>query len=174
MGLLVDDFRDERQMRGTIGVGIEEFNVLLGSISESLALQKSQYAQSMESQNFRQRKLGGGRKSKFVTSDNLCICLLYLKSYPKFDDLAYRFKISRSSVHKIIHKYLPLLQDSLLRLKKMPAREFESAEQLRIFFWGKRGLQDWLLLMQQNGDISDRKIKKSAMPFTVANKNILR
>ena len=130
------NFTDERQMKTTLGVNSKEFDMLLSALSREINLHKEACEKNYT--DYRQRRAGGGKKSQFTDGNKLCICLLYLKTYPKFDDLAHRFNISRSKAHGEVHQNLPLLEKALISLGMMPARVFDNADELKSFFEKKR------------------------------------
>ena len=72
---------DKRQMLAVTGVSVEEFAVLLKYFSE--ALEDWSNERSLMPKKPRQRKPGGGRKSKFKSDrDRLLFLLFYLQESP--------------------------------------------------------------------------------------------
>lgn len=129
---MVMEIRDDRQLRALTGLSQAEFDQLLPEFSQVYEAQRqSEYEQAV-AKGKRQRQLGGGRKSKLPTlSDKLQFVLYYYKTYPTFDVLATQFKLARSKAHTNLYQLSPILQQTLVRLGMMPAREFKTAEELR-------------------------------------------
>ncbi|KXK11347.1 MAG: hypothetical protein UZ22_OP11002000362 [Microgenomates bacterium OLB23] len=128
---MVIKVRDDRQMKALTGLGIAEFDRLLPVFSAVYeAEQQRRYEQAVQSGN-RQRKRGGGRKSKLPTmADKLFFVLYYFKAYPTFDQLGVKFDLARSKAHKRLYELSPLLHEALVQLDMMPAREFQSVADL--------------------------------------------
>ena len=109
---------DKRQMLAVTGVSVEEFAVLLKYFSE--ALEDWSNERSLMPKKLRQRKPGGGRKSKFKSDrDRLFFLLFYLKSYPIFEILAATFDISTSGAQEKVYRFA---QRSSFPLSKSWAR----------------------------------------------------
>jgi predicted DNA-binding protein YlxM (UPF0122 family) len=125
------NLRDERQMKATLGLSLEEFEVLLnpfGTIYDSY--KKQIYEQQLKS-GTRKRKPGGGRTSKLLTlSDKLSFCLYYLKNYPTYDVLSNRFNLSRSVAFDNVQLLLPFLKQALEKLDVLPKRKFSTTKEL--------------------------------------------
>jgi hypothetical protein len=85
----------------------------------------------------RQRRLGGGRKSKLPTmADKLLFVLYYYKTYPTFDVLGTQFNLARSKAHENLHKLSPILHATLAEKGMMPHREFKTPEELKAALGG--------------------------------------
>jgi hypothetical protein len=71
----------------------------------------------------RQRKLGGGQKSKLPsTEQKLLFALVYLKAYPLQALLGEMFDMDQSRANRWIHRLLPVLQPALKDLGVHPER----------------------------------------------------
>ena len=113
---------DKRQMLAVTGVSVEEFAVLLKYFSE--ALEDWSNERSLMPKKPRQRKPGGGRKSKFKSDrDRLFFLLFYLKSYPIFEILAATFDISTSGAQEKVYHFAQVLVSALKKLGTLPLRE---------------------------------------------------
>jgi len=132
------NLRDERQMKATLGLSMNEFEVLLAPFSEIYESNKKQlYQLQLESGN-RKRKLGGGRKSRLKTmSAKLSFCLYYLKNYPTYDVLSNRFNMSRSVSFDNVQLLLPILKQALDKLGVLPKREFTTTKELHLYLKDK-------------------------------------
>lgn len=110
-------------MKALIGMSLEEFQELLISFTYELA----QYSANKEG---RKRKVGGGQKGHLKTSaDKLFFILLYLKTYPTFDVLAFFSDKSRGRSCEAVHTYLYILQKALGKKIVLPTRKINSVEE---------------------------------------------
>lgn len=121
--------RDERQLKALTGTGIEQFERIAQEFSVVYEeAQQAAYDVAVKAGE-RKRKPGAGRKGILHSITlKLLFLLYYLKNYPTFDALGSIFGLSRSKSCKNVHILMPLLHESLLRLKVMPHREFDSVE----------------------------------------------
>lgn len=128
---MVLEIRDDRQLRALTGLSPEQFDQLLPEFSLVYQAQRqSEYEQAV-AEGKRQRQAGGGRKSKLPTlADKLQFVLYYYKTYPTFDVLATQFKLARSKAHTNLYQLSPILQQTLVRLGMMPAREFKTVAEM--------------------------------------------
>lgn len=128
---MINKIRDDRQMRALTGLSFGEFERLLPIFSAVYqAYRQTRYEQALLTGK-RQRKPGGGRKSKLPSmADKLLFVLYYFKDYPTFDVLGAKFDLARSKAHERLHELSPLLHESLVQLAMMPAREFQTVEAL--------------------------------------------
>lgn len=121
--------RDERQLKALTGTGIEQFVLIEQEFSVVYAETRQAAYDAAVQAGKRKRKPGGGRKGILSSIRiKLFFLLYYLKNYPTFDVLGSFFGLSRSKSCKNVHALMPLLHETLLRLKVIPHREFESAE----------------------------------------------
>ena len=134
MGLQI---RDERQMKALTGLSQDQFNHLLPVFSDIYhATQQQTYEEGITS-GTRVRKPGGGCKGKLPTmADKLLFTLYYYKTYPTFDVLGTQFAMARSKAHENLHKFSPILYDTLVALELMPYRELATPEELKAALQG--------------------------------------
>ena len=120
--------RSNNQMRQILGVSDKYFTMILSKFSQ-LVIESEHDA--YYSNPKRQRKIGGGRKSKLLTdADKLAFCLYYLKNYPIFSVFANHFDMSASTSHDNLKRYLPFLHLALVDLGVEPIRNFENDKAL--------------------------------------------
>ena len=55
----------------------------------------------------------------------------YFKVYPTFDVLGTQFGLARSKAHANLYKLVPVLYQTLVELEMMPARQFDSVEEMK-------------------------------------------
>ena len=153
--------RDDRQMRSLTGLTISQFEKMILAFSVDYKKWQEQVYLEGVAKGTRQRHPGGGSKGKlpkisdklfftlvylktYPTFDVLATqfgmlrhqMLVYLKTYPTFDVLATQFGMSRSKANENVHKLVPILSQTLVRLGVMPHREFSSAEEMKKAFEG--------------------------------------
>ena len=116
--------RDDRQMKALTGLSQAQFDHLLPVFSDIYQVsQQKTYEEGVES-GIRRRKPGGGCKGKLPTiADKLLFLLYYYKVYPTFDVLGTQFDMVRSKAHENLHKFSPILYNTLVHLELMPYRE---------------------------------------------------
>ena len=91
---LLNDARDERQLKALIGLSEDQFNKILIKFADCYKKLKLQRYE--DSQQFDKRKPGAGSKGTLDTMDKkLFFILFYLKTYPTFDELGYQFGLDR-------------------------------------------------------------------------------
>jgi len=134
---MVLEIRDDRQMRALTGLTQAQFAQLLPTFREVYqAKRQADYEQAVQ-EGQRQRRPGGGRKSKLPTmADKLLFVLYYYKNYPTFDVLGTQFKLARSKAHAQLYLLSPLLHSTLVQLGMMPQRAFKSVEELTLALKG--------------------------------------
>lgn len=116
-------FRNDRQLKATIGVSKEDFGIMQGSFEILLH-------ESLSRRN-RQRAIGGGRKGALI--DGMCklfFILFYVKSYPTYDLASFIFVVDRSRCCRWVARLMTLLEKALGRTIKMPKRRISSMEGL--------------------------------------------
>jgi hypothetical protein len=135
MGLQI---RDDRQIKALTGLSQVQFDHLLPFFSAIYeATRQKTYKAGVES-GTRRRKLGGGSKGKLPTmADKLQFVLYYYKTYPTFDVLGTQFAMARSKAHENLHKFSPVLYDTLVHLDLMPYRELSTPEELKAALQGE-------------------------------------
>jgi len=129
---MVMNVRDERQMRALTGLSFNEFEQLLPIFTAVYEAERQRlYEQAVQSGK-RQRKPGGGRKSKLPTvADKLLFVLNYYKEYPTFDALGAKFDLARSKANEHVHELSPHLYEALVQMTMMPHREFQTVKELK-------------------------------------------
>jgi hypothetical protein len=116
--------KDSRMLKALIGMGREEFDILLSTFTQVL----EQHALSLP----RKRAPGGGFKGVLDTpAKKLLFILFYLKVYPTFDVLGALFAKPRGRSCEAIHHLLPLLEQTLGRKCELPQRRISSIEEFR-------------------------------------------
>ena len=132
MQIQLSDIRDDRQHRALTGMSKTlsgKLARIFGEIYEET--QEKTYEEAVKNGE-RERKRGGGRKSKLATAPvKLLFLLYYLKNYPTFDVLAACFGMSRSKACENFHKLLPILKETLSRIRAIPCSRFENVEDMR-------------------------------------------
>ena len=129
--------KDDRQMRSLTGLSMSQFESLASEFSVDYKEWREQIYIDGVIKGTRHRRPGGGSKGKLPTmTDKLFFILVYLKTYPTFDVLSTQFSMSRSKANENIHKLMPILTKTLIRLGAMPHREFSSAEEMKTAFKG--------------------------------------
>jgi len=104
------------------GLTDEEFQCLLTAFEKSYALLSPN--KPKPSKKPKQRKAGGGRKSKFASlADKLLFILIYQKTAPLQTMHGLSFGLSQTQVNHWIHRLLPILQQSLSELGMTPERD---------------------------------------------------
>src|SRR5882672_9078227 len=129
--------RDERQMKALTGLSQAQFDHLLPVFSDiHQTTQQQTYEQGVES-GTRTRTPGGGSKGTLPTMADKLLCVLsYYKTYPTFDVLGTPCDMVRSKAHENLHKFSPILYDTLVHLDLMPYRELATPEDLKAALQG--------------------------------------
>jgi hypothetical protein len=68
----------------------------------------------------RRRAIGAGRRVGLDARDQLLLATIWLRHYPTNEALAYFFGVSDSTVSRIIHRWLPLLEQAGKDTMRMP------------------------------------------------------
>nr|WP_306297029.1 transposase family protein [Nostoc sp. C052] len=66
-----------------------------------------------EKQKIRINASGGGRPSKLSISEQVCLCLFYLRQMPTFQVLGMMFGVSKTEANDTFHYWIPILRDIL-------------------------------------------------------------
>ena len=124
---------DERQFKALTGLTRKAFCRLLPIFTQSYSeIRLEQYDKNIDR---RQRKPGGGQKGRLNTMEKkLFFILYYLKVYPTFDVLGDRFDLDRSKACTNVHNLLPVLLRALDKAGTLPARQFETVEEMQAAF----------------------------------------
>ena len=111
-----------RELLAATGLKTNEFEALLMAFAESY---EGQYpAHRTVNGQDRQRRKGGGNKSKLASiEDKLLFILVYEKNYPLQTMLGLQFGLTQGRVNEWIHRLTPILQQALARLKLTPERD---------------------------------------------------
>lgn len=116
--------KDDRQLKAVIGMGKEEFQMLLPSFSNAW------YVELKLSTPNRVRKMGGGKIGVLRTMEHkLFAILLYLKTYPTFDVLGFLTDRERTRACRSTHFLLKVLERTLGRNIVLPERKITSVEE---------------------------------------------
>ena len=122
---------EDRQLRALTGLDLGAFAALLAPFACSYqALAEARFPLQQ-----RQRRAGGGRKSRLGSLEQkLFFLLVYLKTYPTFDVLGATFGLHRSKAHLQIQHLAQVLLHTLQQAGVLPARQIGSlAEMKRVF-----------------------------------------
>lgn len=92
-----------------LGISHEQFQALLQSaLKEHLQIQEEK-----EKQKVRINYPGGGRKEILSNSEQICLCLFYLRQIPTFEILGMLFGISKSEAHVTFHYWRNIIRGIL-------------------------------------------------------------
>ncbi|MBW4456937.1 MAG: transposase [Nostoc indistinguendum CM1-VF10] len=80
-----------------------------------------------ESQKIRINASGGGRPTKLSISEQVCLCLFYLRQMPTFQVLGILFGVSKTEANDTFHEWIPILRDILPSSLLEPCSNNESA-----------------------------------------------
>jgi hypothetical protein len=145
--------KDDRQMRALTGLSFSQFDQLVDEFKIDYEDQRQQIYLEGLAEGKRQRRPGGGRKGKLPgVADKLFFTLVYFKTYPTFDVFGTQFGMGRSKANENLHKLVPILTKTLVRLGVMPHREFSSVAEMKAAFKGV----DRLLI-----DVTERLYRRS-------------
>ena len=112
---------NRRKFIALTGLTPKEFKLLLPAFERAYA-RRSPITKTMRGKP-RQRKPGGGGKSKLAsTEQKLLFALVYLKTYPLQALLGEVFDLDQSRANRWIHQLLPVLQQALKDLGVRPER----------------------------------------------------
>lgn len=115
--------RSPRAMKALTGLTYQEFTLLVPTFEKAvhdLRMGKPE----------RKREVGGGQKGKLKTgADKLFFILLYLKTYPTFDVLAFFSDKGRGRSCEAVHFFEQALTMALGRKLALPKRKIHSVEE---------------------------------------------
>lgn len=115
--------RHPRVFQHMTGLRVREFDVLW---QELKPLYAQAYPQHLEAQRQarrlgpRQRAVGGGAVFRLEARDQVLLCVVWLRQYPGHEVLGYLFGVSDSTVSRLIHLVLPLLEQNGRDTMRMP------------------------------------------------------
>jgi hypothetical protein len=109
-----------KAFRTFTGLDEKEFQMLLQAFTASY----ERYTQRLSPIESRQRDHGGGRKARLATyEDKLLFILVYFKTYPLQETLAYHFGMSQGQACQWIHTLSEVLKCALGELGHLPERD---------------------------------------------------
>ena len=113
--------KSPRRFLSMTSLTVPEFDALVPAfIEESAKLHSRTHTQVGKP---RRRKAGGGNKARLATpEDQLLFILIYQKTYPLQTAHGIQFNLSQAQTSEWIHRLLPVLERSFVRLKQMPER----------------------------------------------------
>ncbi|WP_243713890.1 transposase [Nostoc sp. 106C] len=89
-----------------MGISHEQFQALLQlALKEHIKIQKEK-----EKQKIRINYPGGGRQEILSTSEQICLCLFYLRQIPTFEILGMLFGVSKSEAHVTFHYWRKIIR----------------------------------------------------------------
>lgn len=111
-----------RRFLSMTSLTVPEFDALVPTfVAESAKLHSVTHTRAGKP---RRRKAGGGNKARLATpEDQLLFILIYQKTYPLQTAHGLQFDLSQAQANEWIHRWLPILERSLARLKQMPERD---------------------------------------------------
>jgi hypothetical protein len=110
------------------GFTVEEFQILLTAFTTAWARYVQQHSLPPE---LRQRGYGAGRKARLGTcQEKLLFILVYLKTYPLQEVLAFHFDMSQGQACQWIHILSEVLRLTLGELGHLPERDPQKVKQL--------------------------------------------
>jgi hypothetical protein len=110
------------------GFHVEEFQILLEAFTTAWERYVQQHSLPPE---IRQRDYGGGRKARLATcEEKLLFILVYLKTYPLQEVLAFHFDMSQGQACQWIHILSEVLRLTLGELGHLPERDPQKVKQL--------------------------------------------
>lgn len=98
------------------GLRLTEFDRLVDDVLPQLV----QLEHTRLSRPDRQRERGGGRNPELEGRDQLWLTVVWLRVYPTHEVLGYLFGVSDSTVSRIVHRGLPLLEQAGRDTMRMP------------------------------------------------------
>jgi hypothetical protein len=110
------------------GLNTEEFQILLRAFTVAW---DSYVQQNRLPPDVRQRDYGGGRKARLATcEDKLLFILVYFKTYPLQEVLAFHFDMSQGQACQWIHILSEVLRLALAKLGHTPERDPQKVKEL--------------------------------------------
>jgi len=98
------------------GLHVADFDALVAAVLP--ALRRADHAR--RSQRPRQRAVGGGHPYELSGRDQILLTVVWLRQYPIHEVLAYLFGVSDSTVSRVIHRVLPLLEQAGRDTMRLP------------------------------------------------------
>lgn len=123
--------KDDRQIKGLIGLTGDEFKETANDFEQTMKEKKQEEYEKRLKKGEDARKPGGGRKGKMKTVfEMLFYALFYIKCYPTLDVLGALFGVDRSVACRRIQQLLPILEKTLENTTVLPKREIKSMKEL--------------------------------------------
>jgi hypothetical protein len=122
MDLRYENLKDKpKAFRAFTGLDVEEFRILL----QAFIVAWERYVQQHRlPPDVRQRDYGGGRKARLATcEEKLLFILVYFKTYPLQEVLAFHFDMSQGQACQWIHILSEVLECALAELEQLPERD---------------------------------------------------
>ncbi len=98
------------------GLHVADFDALVEDVLPALR----RADQARRSQRPRQRAVGAGHPFELSGRDQILLTVVWLRQYPIQEVLAYLFGISDSTVSRVIHRVLPLLEQAGRDTMRLP------------------------------------------------------
>ncbi|WP_242063562.1 transposase family protein [Nostoc sp. FACHB-892] len=92
-----------------LGISYERLQTLLQCAQK----RHKEIKEEQENQKTRINASGGGRPTKLSTSEQVCLCLFYLRQMPTFQVLGMLFGVSKTEANDTFHEWIPILRDIL-------------------------------------------------------------
>lgn len=105
-----------RVFQSMTGLHVEDFDALVADVLPAL----QQAEQARWRQRPRQRAPGGGHPFELTGRDQILLTVVWLRQYPIHEVLAYLFGVSDSTVSRVIHRVLPLLEQAGRDTMRLP------------------------------------------------------
>ena len=122
MDLRYENLKDKpKAFRAFTGLDVEEFQILLKAF---IVAWERYVQQHLLPPDVRQRDYGGGRKARLATcAEKLLFILVYFKTYPLQEVLAFHFDMSQGQACQWIPILSEVLQCALAELEQLPERD---------------------------------------------------
>ena len=129
MDLRYENLKDKpKTFRTFTGLDVEEFQILLPAFTVAWERYIQQHCLPPD---VRQRSYGGGRKARLATcAEKLLFILVYFKTYPLQEVLAFHFDMSQSQACQWIHILSEVLRLALAELGHLPERDPQKVKEL--------------------------------------------
>jgi len=129
MELRYENLKDKpKAFRAFTGLDLEEFQILLQAFTVAWERYTQQHYLPPE---VRQRDYGGGRKARLATcEEKLLFILVYVKTYPLQEVLAFHFDMSQGQACHWIHVLSEVLRLALGELGRLPERDPQKVKEL--------------------------------------------
>lgn len=92
-----------------LGITLAQFGDLLAQAE----IHHNKLQAEIERKKIRLNEKGGGRKPKLEISEEVCLCLFYLRQMPTFEVLGLHFGISKTEANDTFHYWLRILRKIL-------------------------------------------------------------